>query len=153
AAHLFARRLEGMYADFERLFKIDDARMRNPLHQVYVYRQLKFMVRATEKLLAMHSETAAKLAGDPSILVTWTDKKSLKDDVDVDRHLTHHVTHLIASVFHRKEWLYSIGVVDEGLSHWFEMRYFGNADNSCNQEEVEEDFGRQNWHQIVLAGV
>src|SRR5262249_12109773 len=75
------------------------------------------------------------------------------DDVDVDRHLTHHVTHLLASVFHRKEWLYSLGFVDEGLAHWFEMRYFANADNSCNQEEVEEDFGNQNWHQLVLAGV
>ncbi len=153
AAHLFARRLEGMYADFEKLFSIDDSRMRNRRHHVLIFERLKNMAKASEVLLAMASDTAAKLAGDPSILVTWTDRASLPDDLAMDRHVTHHVTHLLESVFHLKEWLYSQGFLDEGLAHCFEMRYFLAADNSCNQEEREEDFGGQNWPRDVLLAV
>jgi hypothetical protein len=153
AAHLFARRLEGMYADFEKLFAIDDGRMRNKLHQVLVFERQKTLTKAAEQLLHMTTGFAAKRAGDPSILVTWNNRKDMPGDLDFDRHLTHHVTHLIASVFHRKEWLYVRGFLDEGLAHCFEMRYFGAADNSCNQEEEEEDFGNQNWPKEVLAAV
>ncbi len=153
AAHRFARRLEGMYADFERLFGIDDVRMRNRRHQVLIFERLKTMSKASEVLLSMTSGTAAKLAGDPSILVTWVDKSSLPGDLAMDRHVTHHVTHLLCSVFHLKEWLYSQGFLDEGIAHYFEMRYFGAADNSCNQEEEEEDFGNEDWTKAVLLAV
>lgn len=153
AAHLFARRLEGMYADFEKLFAIDDGRMRNKLHQVLVFDRQKNLTRAAELLLQMTTGFAAKRAGDPSILVTWNNRKDLPGDLDFDRHVTHHVTHLLASVFHLKEWLYAQGFLDEGLAHFFEMRYFAAADNSCNQEEEEEDFGNQNWPKEVLAAV
>jgi hypothetical protein len=33
------------------------------------------------------------------------------------------------------------------------MRYFGTADNSCNQEAEEEHFGAENWPRDVLAAV
>jgi hypothetical protein len=153
AAHLFARRLEGMYADFEKLFAIDENRMRNKLHQVLVFERQRTLAKAAEQLLQMSTGMAAKRAGDPSILVTWVNKKDLPGDLDFDRHLTHHVTHLLASVFHLKEWLYAQGFLDEGLAHFFEMRYFASADNSCNQEEEEEDFGNENWPKEVLAAV
>src|SRR5262245_30685196 len=142
-----------MYADVQKLFGIDDARMRNKRHQVLIFERQRNLSRASEALLAMSTDTAAKLAGDPSILVTWLDRKSLPDDVAVDRHVTHHVVHLVVSVFHLKEWLYSQGFLDEGIAHCFEMRYFLAADNSCNQEEREEDFGGVNWPREVLEAV
>jgi hypothetical protein len=153
AAHLFARRLEGMYADFLKLFAIDDGRMRNKLHQVLVFERQKTLTKAAEQLLQMSTGFAAKRAGDPSILVTWNNKKDLPGDLEFDRHVTHHVTHLLASVFHLKEWLYAQGFLDEGLAHYFEMRYFASANNSCNQEEEEEDLASQNWAKEVLAAV
>jgi hypothetical protein len=153
AAHLFARRLEGMYADFEKLFGIAEERMRNQRHQVLIFEKQKTLSHAAQQLLQMTSGTAAKRAGDPSILLTWVDRKSLPGDLEMDRHVTHHVTHLLVSVFHRKEWLYAQGFLDEGLSHYFEMRYFGSADNSCNQEAEEESFGNANWPRDVLAAV
>jgi hypothetical protein len=85
--------------------------------------------------------------------VTWINHKDMPGDLEFDRHVTHHVTHLLASVFHLKEWLYAQGFLDEGLAHCFEMRYFATADNSCNQEEEEEGFGNQNWPKEVLAAV
>ena len=154
AAHLFARRLEGMYADFQGLFGFDDARMRNKRHQVLVFERLRNLAKASEVLLSMTTDIAAKLAGDPSILVTWNDRSSFPGgDVDMDRHVVHHVTHLLVSVFHLKEWLYSFGFLDEGLAHCFEVRYFLVSDNSCNQEEREEDFGDSNWPREVLTAV
>lgn len=153
AAHLFSRRLEGMYADFEKLFGIPEERMRNKRHQVLVFERQKSLAKAAQELLQMTSGTAAKRAGDPSILVTWVDRKSLPGDVDMDRHLAHHVAHLLVSVFHLKEWLYAQGFLDEGLAHLFEMRYFASAGNSCNQEAEEEHFGDENWPRDVLAAV
>jgi hypothetical protein len=153
AAHLFARRLEGLYADFQKLFGIDDARMRNKRHHVLIFERLRNLSKASEVLLSMSTDTAAKLAGDPSILVTWLDRASLPDDVAFDRHVTHHVTHLLVSVFHLKEWLYSQGFLDEGIAHFFEMRHFLAVDNSCNQEEREEDFGGVKWPREVLEAV
>lgn len=153
AAHLYARRLEGMYADLQRLLGYDDSRVRNKLHQVLVFERLKTMIKASELLLKMWSDTSAKLVGDPSILVTWLDRGTLPGDLEMDRHVTHHAAHMLYSVFHLKEWLYSQGFLDEGLAHFFEMRYFGAADNSCNQEEREEDFGAEEWPRDVLTAV
>ena len=153
ATHLFSRRLEGMYADFEKLFGIPEERMRNKRHQVLVFSKQRSLARAAQQLLQSTTGSAAKRAGDPSILVTWVDKQSLPGDLDMDRHLAHHVAHLLVSVFHLKEWLYAQGFLDEGLAHCFEMRYFATADNSCNQEAEEEHFGNENWPRDVLAAV
>lgn len=153
AAHLLARRLEGQYADFQRLFQFDDQRVRNSLHEVMVFRKGSVMTRACQRYLSMWSDTAAKVVGDPSIFVTWLSKSSFPDDNAFDRHISHHMTHLLYSVFHLREWLHEYAFLDEGLAHYFEFRYFASADNSCNQEGIEEDLDGSDWPGKVLRMV
>ena len=44
------------------------------------------------------------------------------------------------------EWLaVDAGWADEGLAHYFEIKYFNTADNTCDEEGEEEEFTSSDW--------
>ena len=54
---------------------------------------------------ALATDRAARVVGDPSILVTWRDKSIFKSDSSFHQHVVHHVIHNLCGVFHLKFWL------------------------------------------------
>ncbi|MEW6745123.1 MAG: hypothetical protein AB1486_20405 [Planctomycetota bacterium] len=152
-AHLYASRLEAFYRTFQQVLEITDADCRNTQHTVMVFKTQATLIKAAERYLEVFSDTSAYMAGDPSILVTFLDRGSFPRDQDFHRHLVHHVSHLLCGVYHFKRLADEFGFLHEGLAHWFEMKLFGGADNSCNREQVEEDLGGMHFESLVKRAV
>ncbi len=154
ALHLYADRLETFYADFMDLFKIDPKTIRNPKHNIFLFEKQKHNLAAAKHYTGLNSWNAAYLPGNPSILVSWQDKANLPTDDHFHRHLIHHVSHLLNVSYYRMEWLSATaGWADEGLAHFFEFRYFGLADNTCDEEGELEELSHSDWEYQVRMGV
>jgi len=146
AMHLYANRLEKFYRDFQSFFEIDDKEMRNTKHNLYLFETQKSCWKAAKEITGLTCFYAAKQPGNPSILITWKDNSTLKTDAQFHRHLIHHVSHLLNVVYYRMEWLATTaGWADAGLAHFFEIKYFNVADNTCDEEGTEEEFGASDW--------
>jgi hypothetical protein len=79
-------------------------------------------------------------------------KQFVKDDPTLHRTLVHNVVHLLLSHQEPAQWVGNIkgGWVDEGVSHWFEERYFGLCDNYCYEEQnTNVDFKGGKWKPVV----
>lgn len=154
ALHLYADRLEAFYTDFMTFFKIDPKQIRNSKHFIYLFEKQKHCLKASSEYTGLNSWNAAKLPGNPSILVSWLDKTNIPTDDDLHRHLVHHVSHLLNVSYYRMEWLAATaGWADEGLGHFFEYKYFGRADNTCDEEGEEEALSHSDWEYEVRQGV
>jgi hypothetical protein len=146
ALHLYAQRMEDFYADFLRTLDIKDEEMRNRRHFLYLFEDQKSCLKAAKEFTGLNCWNAAKLPGNPSILVSWKDITYLKTDEDFHRHLIHHVSHLLNIAYFRMEWMaLTAGWADEGLAHYFEMKYFNKADNTCDEEGEEEELSNSDW--------
>lgn len=152
--HLYAERMETFYSDFMSFFGIEDKEIRNKKHFVYLFERQKHCLKAAKELTGLNCWNAAKMPGNPSILVSWHDKTNLPEDEDLHRHLIHHLSHLLNVSYYRMEWLaMAAGWADEGLGHFFEYHYFGKADNTCDEEGEEEVFSHSDWEYEVRAAL
>lgn len=146
AMHLYAERMEEFYSDFLDTLGITEEEMRNKKHFLYLFEEQKSCRAAAKELTGLDCWNAAKLPGNPSILISWKDKVNLKDDDDFHRHLIHHLSHLLNVAYYHMEWMaMEAGWADEGLGHFFEMKYFQKADNTCDEEGEEEEFFASDW--------
>src|SRR5262249_20279532 len=108
-------------------------------HHVFVFKDQKTLIKASQLYLGMTSDSCALAGGDPSLFATWWDKSAFHSERNVYRHLVHHVSHLLLAVVHLKALLDEYGFVHEGLGHYFEMATFGTAGNTCNREAGAEN--------------
>ena len=146
ALHLYADRMEAFYADFQKTLDIEEKEMRNKKHYLYLFDTQKSCLKASKELTGLNCWNAAKLPGNPSILISWKDRDALKTDDDFHRHLVHHVSHLLNVAYYRMEWLaMEAGWADAGLAHYFEIKYFDQANNTCDEEGEEEEFTNSDW--------
>ncbi len=157
AAHLYAARLEDLYAWLQNLIGYTDENVRNTKHQVFLLDDLRTLVKAANDYAQCPTDRAGRAVGDPSIFVTWRDKTVFKTDGAFHQHVDHHMSHQLLGVYFMKVWLVErAGWLEEGLAHVCEMRRFGRAGNTCNTEQSEEDMPDENWEPIVkklvLAG-
>jgi len=146
ALHLYAKRMEEFYADFLKFLGLEEKEMRNHKHFLYLFESQKTLRKAAHEYTGLDCWNAAKLPGNPSILCCWMDKINLKTDDHFHRHLIHHLSHLLNVAYYRMEWLaMKAGWADEGLAHFFEIKYFGIADNTCDEEGEEEEYSSTDW--------
>jgi hypothetical protein len=146
AMHLYATRLETFYADFMKTLDLKEEEMRNRKHLIYLFEDQKSCLKAAQELTGLTCWNAAKLPGNPSVLVSWKDITNLKTDDSFHRHVVHHVSHLPNVAYYLMEWLaVEAGWADEGLAHYFEQKYFKIADNTCDEEGEGEEFSGGDW--------
>ena len=154
AAHLYARRLEAFYDDFMETLGLEDKEMRNTKHFLYLFEAQKSCLKAAQELIGLNCWNAARLPGNPSILISWRDKSSMPNDQDFLRHIEHHLTHLLNVAYYRMEWLaMDAGWADEGLGHYFEIKNFKIAGNTCDEEGEEEELLVRDWEFEVRKAV
>ncbi len=170
AAHLYAARLEEMYANFQEMFGIEDGNNLRNKHHVYVFDKLREARRVMPVYTGLIGDTTVKRAGGAkkeSALVTFRDKSLYPSDDDFFRHLTHSMTHQFTSVFYDIRWFgpgeYGLtppwlndkyGWLDAGLAHWFERRQAGSTDTYCIREQDTTDRWKGNdWYKNVLKAV
>jgi hypothetical protein len=154
AMHLYADRMESFYGEFMSFFGIEDKEIRNKKHFVYLFERQKHCFKAAKELTGLHCWNAAKLPGNPSILVSWYDKENLPTEEELHRHLVHHLSHLLNVSYYRMEWLAAdAGWADEGLAHFWEYKYFNRADNTCDEEGEEEVFSHSDWEYEVRSSL
>lgn len=153
-AHLYARRLEAFYADFKEFLMIEEEEMRNHKHFIYLFEDQKTSLKAAQKYTGLKCLYAARQTGNPSVLVTWWDKTMMPDDSDFHRHLVHHTSHLFNVAFYLMEWMAKdAGWADEGLGHFFEIRHFHFATNTCDEEGDDEVLSKEDWQVDVRKAV
>jgi len=154
ALHLYAERLEAFFNDFMSFLRIDEKELRNKKHRIYLFERQKHCLKAGREYTGLNCWNAAKLPGNPSILVSWYDRGNMRTEEDFHRHLVHHISHLLNVSYYRMEWLAArAGWADEGLGHFFEYKYFGRADNTCDEEGEEEELSHSDWEYQVRQGV
>jgi len=150
AMHLYAERLETFYNDFMNFFGIDEREIRNKTHYVYLFERQKHSFKAAKELTGLNCWNAAKMPGNPSILVSFYDKANMHEEELFHQHLIHHLSHLLNVSYYRMEWMASTaGWADEGLAHFFEVHYFKRASNSCDEEGEEEEVSNTDWEYEV----
>ncbi len=150
ALHLYAERLETFYSDFMNLFGIEEKEIRNKTHYVYLFERQKHSFKAAKELTGLNCWNAAKMPGNPSILVSFYDKSCMPSEDHFHQHLVHHMSHLLNVSFYRMEWMAATaGWADEGLGHFFEIHYFKRASNTCDEEGEEEEVSNTDWEYEV----
>ena len=146
AAHLYAERLESLYAWFQETLDYDDELARVTKHQVFLLPDLRTLMTAAMEYAQTPTDRAGRAVGDPSVFVTWRDKAVFKSDASFHQHVSHHMIHQFLGVYFLKIWLVEkAGWLEEGLANYAEMTHFERAGNSCNTEDSEEDMADENW--------
>lgn len=136
AAHLYAERLEKLYADIREIHELPESRIRAARRYVYIVEGQK----AGNILGTLHTNTGAGSRaiqyGNPSHAVITLDKQNFREDADFHQHVAHVVSHLLYNdVDQVQHWLVErYGWVSEGLSHYIEIRYHGAPNTWCHRE-------------------
>ncbi len=150
AAHLYARRLEDIYSWFQKLIATSDKEAKVLKHQIFLLDDERTDKEAAQQYASLATDRAARVVGDPSILVTWRNKANFKTDAAFHEHVAHHVIHNLCGVFHLKAWLADdAGWLEEGLAHVAEMELFNKAGNTCNVEGTGGDMSDSDWQPVV----
>lgn len=169
-AHLYARRMEELYAHYQELLGVVDAdNMRNK-HHIYLFENLGDAMAVGPVYAQMSSQTTARRAGGQdheSTLVMFRDKDTNPKDEDLQRHWIHSVVHQFTSVHFNPHWFLDgtkplsppwladkYGWMDEGLAHWFEMEFDGQAVTYCTQEQdTTSRWKGGDWRKNVFKAV
>jgi len=146
SAHLYADRLEELYAWFQKTLECDDELARVKKHQVFLLPDLRTLMTAALEYAQTPTDRSGRAVGDPSVFVTWRDKAVFSTDASFHQHVSHHMIHQFLGVYFLKIWLVEkAGWLEEGLANYAEMALFEKAGNSCNTEDSEEDMADENW--------
>ncbi len=170
SAHLFARRFEEFYAEFQAITRVvDEDNMRNK-HFVFAFEEgaQALAVGPTYAGLS-HSGTVKRTGGadKDSVIVTWRQKSEHPSEGDFHRHLIHNLTHQLTSVYRNTSWFTpgqfglappwlndDYGWFDAGLAHWFERRVDGRSETYCfREQDVGSRWGGGDWHRNVWKAV
>lgn len=153
--HLYAKRMEDFYRDWQRVHKVTDDDNVNNLHQIYCFESQRESGKACVLYADLSSLNGkASKQGTPSVYVTWWNKAKTPTDEDFHLDLIHNGNHLFSAVYKNHYWLHEFGVAYEGGSHWWEIYYYGRAISRCF---VETDSGSAwkdgKWQAIVKKAV
>ena len=151
ALHIYAMRLEELYADYLATMTATDKDFRQRL-RVFVWQLDSDQKRGSSVFCGSSAPSGVKLLGlNPSYSVCAS-KRYFKDDEALHRNLVHNVTHLLLSAQQPIGWIGNKkkGWLDAGLAHYFEYRYFELCDNYCYQEQnTNQDFKGGKWKPAV----
>jgi len=150
-AHLYADRLEVLYADYKQLLGAEDGEFEKRLI-VLVWGFDADHKEASLRFCKNSGVTGVKLLGAEPTYSTPASKRFFKDDESLHRNIVHNVTHLLLSHQRPSRWIGQSkgGWADAGLAHVFEDRYFGICDNYCYQEVASNrDFKGGKWRPVV----
>lgn len=140
--HVYLKRLERVFADYCATFGIADTEFAEK-PWIFVWELPQEQFDASTRFCGLGSHGPVKLLGrKPRFSVLGT-KIYFQDDEKLHRNLVHSVVHLLLSEQPPSEWIGNLkgGWADEGLSHWFEEKYWGICDNYCYQEaDTNADF-------------
>ncbi len=172
AAHLYARRMEELYARFQALFGIVDTDNMRHEHFIYIFDNQRQGQLAGPLYtgLSPGAGTTVKRAGGvdhESAIVTWWDRSEFPKDGDMHRHQIHNVIHALTAIYYNPHWFQpgqkglappwlndKYGWLDEGLPHWFEIQFDGKATNYCfREQDVTARWGSDNWRKNVYKAV
>ena len=142
ALHLYAQRLEEAYKTYLDQFGFKhEAEQNGVRHQVMVFEQLRHANKAEPKYTGLGGQgttNGVKLVGVKSVFVTHWNRTVNPDDEAFHEYLVHNVCHLFLASNYNMFWLArKHGWVDEGLSHYFTDRRFGQVRTHCYQEQDE----------------
>lgn len=149
--HLYARRLEALFADYLACLHLSDKDFREKF-RIFVWWLPKDHHDASLTICGQNSGGGVKLLGTTPAYSVCGNKQNFQDDEKLHRNLVHSVTHLLLSSQQFPQWMGNTkgGWCDEGLSHWFEDRYWGLCDNYCYQESNSNvDFKSGKWKLAV----
>lgn len=135
--HLYAKRLEALYADFNEILGLRPADHRSPPYRVFIWRNPLDQRDAAGRYAQGGSGKGVKLLGAKGVFTMVRDRNEHPKDDDLMRTVVHNVTHLLLADLFDAVWLGNrkAGWVDEGLAHWFEDRAYGQCTNFCYQEQ------------------
>lgn len=133
--HLYAKRLERLYSDYLARMQLTDKDFREKF-KVFVWWLQKDHEEGALAFCGQNAKGGVKLMGGTPSYSVCGNKQNFQDDEKLHRNIVHSVTHLMLSAQQFPAWMGNVkgGWVDEGLSHWFEDRYWGICDNYCYQE-------------------
>jgi hypothetical protein len=134
AAHLYAERVEKLYADILSLHDLTDGRLRRSQRFLYFSDSIKAL-----DALAVHLKVGggrSNTFGDPCRVFLHLDKKTFREDEQFHQYVAHHVSHHVHNdVMPANYWLNErYGWVAEGLAHFVEIRWFGVPNTWCTSE-------------------
>jgi hypothetical protein len=151
AAHLYARRMEELYARFQEMFAIHDRQNMRNKHYFYVFEKEREAITAGPVYAGLSGAGTVKRAGGAdrsSVVVMWRNKSENPKEVDFHRHWIHSAIHQFTSVYRDIKWFKigdrglsppwlndKYGWIDAGLAHWFEMDLDGSATTFCLREQ------------------
>ncbi len=135
AAHLYADRLEELYANILEIHGLSSGSLHPSKRYVYLCESEKTAINLSMQLTSQNGARTQKF-GDPCQIVIAGDKKNFREDADFHQHVAHTVAHHIYNDMDQYgNWLQQrYGWVHEGLSHYIEIRYFGPPNTWCNRE-------------------
>jgi hypothetical protein len=151
AAHLYARRMEAVYARYQELLDVVDVDHMRTKHHFYAFDKLRDAQAVGPVYAQMSSTTTARRAGGvehESTVVMFRNKNMHPKDADFHRHWIHSMVHQLTSVHYNPYWFADggkglsppwladkYGWMDAGLAHWFETDFDGAATTYCMQEQ------------------
>jgi len=133
--HLYVKRLEALYDDYLARMMIT-AKEFVEKFRVFMWYLPQDHKEGSLAFCGQNASGGVKLMGmNPSYSVCCS-KQNFQDDEKLHRNIVHSVTHLLLSAQRPAFWIGNVkgGWADEGLSHWFEDRYWNICDNYCYQE-------------------
>ncbi len=134
--HVTLERMEALHADFRARLQVTDKHF-GAKCELFLWSFPADHQTCSSALCGETSRGGIKFLGSKprySVLVT---KQEFQNDEELHRNLVHSVTHLLLSNVTPAAWVGNVrgGWMDEGLSHFFEDRYWGICDNYCFQEQ------------------
>lgn len=151
ALHIYAQRMEELYADYLATLEITDKEFTQRL-RVFVWELDADQKRGSLLFCRSSAVTGVRLLGvDPSYSMNAS-KRFHNGDESIHRNLVHNVTHLMLSAQKPIQWIGNKkkGWADAGLAHYFEDKYFEQCDNYCYQEQnTNVDFKGGKWKPAV----
>ena len=170
AAHLYARRMEELYAKFQDMFKVQDRQNMRNKHYWYALEKEREALIVGPVYAGLSGMGTVKRAGGAdreSVVVGWRNKSEHPSDSDFHRHWIHSAIHQFTSVYYDIHWFKTgqkglsppwlndkYGWIDAGLAHWFEMDYDGEATTFCIREhDAKARWRGGNWRKNVWKAV
>jgi len=172
AAHLYARRMEELYAKFQTMFGIVDSDNMRNLHYIYIFDEPAQAAVAGPLFTGLSPGDGATVkraggANNDSAIVSWWDRSEFPKDADMYRHQIHNVAHALTAIYYKPAWFPpgviglsppwlsdKYGWLDEGISHWFEIQFDGRAATYCFREQnTTSQWGSDSWKKNVYKAV
>ena len=171
AAHLYARRMEELYAKYKKLTKTEDRQYMRTKHFFYVVEKEREALTLGPIYTGLSGRGTVKRAGGvdkQSAVVMWRAKSEHPSDADFHRHWIHSAIHQFTSCYYDIKWFGvgekglsppwlndKYGWLDAGLAHWFEWDFDGECSTFCIREQDSKarwrggDWKKNIWKSVM----